>query len=87
MTDLADRFSEELDGLRRVRDELRVQVHLAGAEVKDLWEQTEHRLERAEAKVKRLRDTSKEELQDVGSATRLLIDEIGEAYHRIRDNL
>ncbi len=87
MTDLADRFNEELDALRRVRDELRVQVHLAAAEVKDLWEQTEHRLERAESRVKRLRDTSKEELEDVGEATRLLIDEIGEAYRRIRDHL
>jgi uncharacterized protein YoxC len=87
MTAIAEKVTEELNDLKRVRDELRVQVHLGAAETRDLWEKTEARLEQLEFRLKNLKRDMKEPLRDVGDATRLLFDEIGEAYRQIRKAL
>ena len=47
MADWSETFSKEVDDLRRVRDELRVQMHLAGQEAKDGFEGLERRWEQA----------------------------------------
>ena len=41
MVDLAERFSEELKGLRELRDEFRVQMELGRAEAREGWERLE----------------------------------------------
>jgi hypothetical protein len=38
MRDLGERFSEELKGLRELRDEFRVQMELGRAEARERWE-------------------------------------------------
>ena len=78
------RFSEELEELRRVRDELRVKVHLGKAEAKDLWDKTEHKLEEFERKVQSISNQAEEPLHDIGEAAKLLVNEIRDGYRRIR---
>lgn len=82
-----ERFSEELGELRRVRDELRVQVHLGRAEAKELWEKLEHRFGEAEGKVRTLARRAEEPVQDVAEAAKLLLDEIRVGYRRLRELL
>jgi CBS domain-containing protein len=82
-----DRFDEELEELRRVRDELRVQVHLGKAEARDLWAKLEHRFADAEAQLRSKARRAEEPLQDVGEAARLLLDEIRNGYRRLRELL
>jgi acetoin utilization protein AcuB len=82
--DIEKRLANEIDDLRRVRDELRVKIHLGKAEAKDLWEKTEHKLHEAEAKLKSISEQAEEPLHDIGEAARLLLDEVRDGYKRIR---
>lgn len=79
-----DRFEKELEELRRVRDELRVQVHLGVADAKDLWDRLEHRFGELETKARRLAQRAEEPLEEIGEAARLLSEEIRDGYRRLR---
>lgn len=81
------RFEDELRELRRVRDELKVQVHLGRAEAKEQWEKLEKRFHRAEAEVKKLAQRAEEPLHDVAEAAELLLEEIRNGYRRLRELL
>jgi CBS domain-containing protein len=87
MTDLSAKIEAELKSLRRVRDELRVQIHLAKADAKDTWEQLEHKFSEAEKKVKFVAREAQEPLEDVREASLDLLREIRSGYNRIRDAL
>jgi hypothetical protein len=43
----------EIEEIRRVCDELRLQVHLGGVEARDLWAELEERFDAAEARLER----------------------------------
>lgn len=67
-----------LDELRTLRDEIRVQLHLAGMDAKDRWNRDlEPRLFSMEKRVER----------EVGDATRSALHELAESMRRFRDNL
>jgi len=87
MTTIAEKISQQLDELKRLRDELRVQIHLGTAETRDLWEKTEQRFAQLETRLKELKREVEGPFQDFGEATRYLVDEIGEAYRQIRKAL
>jgi len=76
MSDLDDRVS----GLKQIRDELRVQVHLAKKEVQDDWEELEDKMEDMVAKAQ-LTETG----EGVGEAIEQLGQELKLGYRRIRD--
>lgn len=75
---------EELDQLRRIRDELKVQIHLGKVEAGDLWDKLEHRFGEAEDRVRHLARRAEEPMGDVAEAARLLIDEIKAGYQKLR---
>lgn len=85
MTDLQDRLKEEFENLRMLRDELRVRIHLAKAEARDRWEELEKDWERVEGKIKVIGEEAQESAKEVGEATGNLIDELRDAYRRLRD--
>jgi CBS domain-containing protein len=87
MSEMKAKMDREIDELRRVRDELKVRVHLAKAEAKDRWDELEHKFRSLESKGHQIAQASKEPLRDVGEAARLLVDEIREGYRRIREAL
>ena len=87
MTDLGKRIDDEVEDLRRLRDELRVQMHLAKAEAKELWEDMEQRFSEVEGKAKQVAREAEGPLEDIGEAARLLADEIRSGYRRIRELL
>ena len=84
MADVGEILAKELDQLRTVRDELRVKLHLGGAEAKERWEQLEKSWSQAEAKLRRLRDESKEDLDHVSEAARNLLNEIRAGYEHVK---
>jgi ElaB/YqjD/DUF883 family membrane-anchored ribosome-binding protein len=63
--------------LRKLRDEVRVQLHLGGLEAKDEWHRLEPRLEAV------LERTTKE----VSDASRVAVTEITEAVRKLRESL
>ena len=84
MSDLAEKLSEELDELRALRDEIRVQMHLGRAETRERFESLEKSWQQLEAKLKLLREESKQDLADIGRAARSLADEIRDGYRHIK---
>ena len=84
MTDLSDRLNEDFEHLRTLRDDLRVRVHLGKAEVRDQWEELEKDWHRAEGRMKAIGESSRESAKDVKAAAGLLVEQLRDAYHRLR---
>ena len=76
--------AELLAKLRTERDELRVRLHLAGAEAREEWEKLEPRLAELEARAARVGDATGVAAKDIGTALGMLGEEIGAGYARIR---
>ena len=87
MSDKRSNLDSELDILRTMRDELRVQLHLGAAEVKEKWERVEHTWDNVELEIEKLRDATEDAAEDIGSAARLLLDEIRDGYKHLREQL
>ena len=87
MSDLAERISEELKALRELRDEFRVQMELGRAEARERWERLEEDWRHLDSKLKLMRNESRGELEEIGEAARLLVDQIREGYRHLRSLL
>ncbi len=87
MGELSDRLSEELDALRELRDEVRVQMELGRAEARNRWEELEEDWQHLEGKLRLMRNESRGELEDIGEAARNLLERIREGYRHLRSLL
>ena len=58
-------LQKSLESLQTLRDEIRVRIHLAGMEVKDLWNKLEPRLLEAERLAEEATETSRAALHDL----------------------
>jgi CBS domain-containing protein len=85
--DLRERFDQELDELRRLRDELKVRLHLGKADAKDTWERLEKRYHELEAQARRIAQRSEAPLHEMGDAARKLFDELRAGYRELRRQL
>ena len=80
-------FRLELDSLRTLRDELRVQLNLANKEARDLFESAEKTWSKLEGRMRLVERESRKELHGVGDAAEALAKELRGAYQRIRELL
>lgn len=87
MPERHDRFAEEIERLRQLRDELRVQMRLGRAEARERWEKLERDFGHLEAKLKQIREESKGDLAEIREAAKLLADQIREGYRHLRSRL
>lgn len=85
--DEASRYAHVMEKLRQERDELRLQVHLGKAELKEEWEALEHKWAHLEGRMAGVAGEAREASHEVGAAFGVLADELGEAYRRIRAKL
>jgi hypothetical protein len=74
-----------LEKIAQRRDELRVQMHLARAEARDEWEILEEKWHSLKRQLEPVEEASVETVKDLGSAARLLMEELWEGYGRIRN--
>jgi len=75
---LRTELNTTLDELRTLRDEVRLQLHLAGMDAKDKWNrEIEPKLFSMEKEVER----------DVGTATRTALHELAESMKEFRQKL
>jgi DNA repair exonuclease SbcCD ATPase subunit len=86
-TDFSDWIHGEVEDLRRTRDELRVQAHLAKAELRDLWEKLEERFEDLEHRAKRTARATEEPLRQLEGDARKLVGDLRDGYRRIRESI
>jgi len=84
MASISEQIEEELEGLRTLRDELRVKLHLGAAEVQEQWEELDRKWSHAEGRLKVIREEAAEAAEDVGEAARLLVNELRNGYEQIR---
>ncbi len=84
LDDIKEEIEELTADLKQRRDELRVQLHLAGAEAKDTWEEMEKKWHHFEAKSAQFRDEAKDAGGEIAEAAKLLGSEIKEGYVRLR---
>jgi CBS domain-containing protein len=85
--DLPAWIETELDDLRRVRDEVRVQAHLAKAEVRDRWNTLEDGLQSLERRVKHTLRVAEEPLEKLEADVRRLASDLRDGFQRIKDSI
>ncbi len=85
MSEPVGRLHEDVETLKTLRDELKVQVHLGALEAKERFEEAEANWHQLEDKLRSISRESGESLREVGQAARLLVDQIREAYRHIKD--
>lgn len=73
--------------LAQMRDELRLQSHLAKAEARTEWERLEAKWKELEGKRAVVQTASIETRQEIGTAIKHLMKEIAEGYERIKRSL
>ena len=88
MSELRQQWAVTVAKLRQERDELRVRMHLARAELREEWEELEHKWARLAARMNATHE-------EAGGATHRILDtplgaladQLGAAYRRIRRRL
>lgn len=73
--------------LARVRDELRLKLHLARAEVRAQWEELEKNWVLLQSRLTVIKTAGKASSKDVQTAAKQLIAELKQGYERMRDAL
>ena len=87
MGETTHRWAELLERIKTERDELRVHMHLAKAEMRDDWDAMEHRWKDVEAKLLEAGKEVKYVGDKVGDALDVATEEIAEGYRKIRKHL
>lgn len=83
MDDHKDFIRRELEALQSTRDDLRVRLHLASSDVKDVWDGLERKWLELEDNAKQLASASEPTTQKLSDAAKLLITEIRNGYLRL----
>lgn len=81
---VAEATTEKFQALKQLRDEVWVQLHLGKAELRDEWMRLEPKWGDLKGKMEKIEEASFEAGKDVTAAARLVIEELGEAYEKIR---
>ena len=75
---------KDFEQLKRIRDELRLKLHLGKAEVKDTWERLEAQWPKVEEKLKALESESQKAGSEITKAAKAVLDEIRKGYEGLR---
>ena len=75
------------DKIKHQRDELQVHMHLAGMEAKDEWEKAEEKWDEFMDKAAEIKDDTQETTEELVAATKVIGEEINQAYKRILERL
>jgi len=79
-------FDDLMQDLKQVRDEMRLQIHLASKEAKEEWDELEDKMEDFSAKAKKFSDDAK--LKETGEGLSEALGKVGHelklGYERLR---
>jgi hypothetical protein len=87
MAEMPDWLKGEIDALRQLRDEVKLQLHLGAADARTSFDQLEKRWQHLEGRVKALGEASKDELGEIREAAKLLAREIRDGYQHLKKHL
>ena len=74
--DLERQLGDMADELKRLRDELRVRLHLAGLDVRDRWRELEPKLAQPEKLAHEVNETSRKRLAELRDRARELLERV-----------
>ncbi|MBV1905252.1 MAG: hypothetical protein KUG75_04185 [Pseudomonadales bacterium] len=77
-------FEALVQTLKKDRDELRLQIHLASLETQSEWHKLEAKFNSIEPKLASFVKDAKTSAHDVGEATQRAAKELGKAYQRLK---
>lgn len=78
---LRNQIEHRLDELRRIRDEIRVDMHLASMDAKDKWRELEPRVRDVETMAKDITDASRKALEEVIGSVRRFRESLSPPHH------
>lgn len=84
MSNLSEAIDQEIAALTRLRDEVRLQLHLAQAEARDAFDKLEARVPEVEAKAAELKHRGADGAHEVADAARGLARELHASYDELR---
>ncbi len=84
MSEWKQRFNEVVAKLEQERDELRLKMHLAKADVRDELAELDEKMAELRERASRADDEAREALGDIGDAAKALASEIREGFSRVR---
>jgi hypothetical protein len=87
MSKLRERLEKEMQTLRTLRDELRVQAELGRLEARGRWDELERQWNELEGKLKMVGEGAREDAAEVGEAAQLLLEELRKGYRHFKDRL
>lgn len=79
--------AELIRGLKHERDELKLQMHLAGKELKDEWQKLDDRLNDLNHRYEPLRQALSETKEGVWASLKLVGEELQAGFAKIRKSL
>ena len=85
--ELKEEYADAIGYLKRERDELKLQVHLAGLEAGDQWTKAESKWALFHTQAAKVNEATVESAKEVGAAARVVGDELKDAFRHIRDTL
>jgi hypothetical protein len=84
---LKKEFEEITETLKQQRGEIQLQIHLASMDAKQEWQRAEKKWRKFVDSLGVITDESKEASAELIHATKVIGDELKEAYKRISDRL
>lgn len=74
--DLEHQMQDLADELKRLRDEIRVKLHLAGLEARDRWNELEPSMGQVEKLAREVNEASKRKLGDLRDRLKELVERV-----------
>jgi len=84
MTEKPDQLFDEL---KRMRDELKLQLHLAKADARTEWDELEKKFNHLEVRIAATGREAKGSAADVGAALGMVAEELKRGYERLKRSL
>ena len=86
-THYKESLQRELDLLTKMRDELKLQMHLAKADARDEWNKLEKNWSEVQDEMRRASADAKVPIEQLGNAAKGLIEDLKASYERMKRNL
>ncbi|MCP4038939.1 MAG: hypothetical protein GY944_25050 [bacterium] len=87
MSEIKNQLEEELDNVRAMRDDLRVRLHLGGAELRDQWDKLERGWQHVEGRLKVIGNESDEVAGEIRETLHVLAEQLKDGYERVKSVL
>jgi chromosome segregation ATPase len=84
MTDDNSELDRIIRQLEQQRDELKLKLHLAKADARDEWSKLEQKWEQLRSKTQQAKQVLGDSSENVRTAAKMLADEIGKGYQRLK---